>query len=377
MPSGPNTPKLNLLRVQENWQFGDDSFNKFIDDADDKLLGVAHEDSTAHWFTWQPDTVYNVGDVVRIANSKSHQYYQCTKAGTSGSITPTNNVTGSVVNDNDVQWLIKSLSDEEYGAAIKIWLAGNRYIKGDAVIYGTALYRCKVTHDSSTWANDYIRWQEIFASIRAFYPNIYYFAGDTVIRDNLIWYCLTAHMSAASWTPAEKTNWLCLNDGRILDWKPSTTYTAGDIIISDNIMYRCIADHTSDSTSFSNDRVSKWTLFHDPNATIRNWSAGKYYQANQMVMYGGVLYRCNNAHTSTTFNADIANWDIVFANIPIWEAGQAYKIGATVINDNKLYRCKTAHISTTFTADASNWDNIGVEPLTTTQLNAVIDELKA
>ena len=42
MASGTNTPILDLLRIQESWQFGDEAFNKFIDDADAKLVGIAH-----------------------------------------------------------------------------------------------------------------------------------------------------------------------------------------------------------------------------------------------------------------------------------------------------------------------------------------------
>lgn len=77
MPSGVSTPKLDLLRIQETWQFGDAAFNRFIDDADNKLVGVAHLQSPMHWTEWTEKTQYYRDDVVRYPNLKSHQYARC------------------------------------------------------------------------------------------------------------------------------------------------------------------------------------------------------------------------------------------------------------------------------------------------------------
>ena len=111
MPSGTNTPKLDLLRVQATWQFGDVAFNRVIDDMDNKLVGIAHLSSPMHWTEWKAETTYAKGDVVRYPSLKSHQYAVCLSvSGTTDTEAniPTNNITGSIITDGTIQWEISS-----------------------------------------------------------------------------------------------------------------------------------------------------------------------------------------------------------------------------------------------------------------------------
>lgn len=358
--STANTPKLDLLRIQDTWQFGDEAFNRFIDDADDKLVGVAHLDDKAHWSTWKKDTAYVKNDVVRIQNNKSHQYYQCITAGTSGTTEPTNNVTGSVVTDGTVTWMVMSLSEAtSNGGVIQIWLSGNYYHRGDAVIYGTALYRCKVDHTSSDWDTDYDYWQEVFASIRLWKPIIYYFEHDTVIVDNSIYKCIVAHKSGTVFDSTEEANWEMIGGaGSVKDWVTATKYEVGQLVVKDGILYRCNTKHTS--TTFATD-IANWELV---NAQIKNWATGEYYVAGTLVAYNNIIYKCTTTHTSSaTFEADIANWTLYHNIITTWATSKAYFAGQIVIysgteNDFRLYRCNTTHVSDTFANDIAKWDVI-------------------
>lgn len=251
MPTRTNI--LGLLLMQEDWKFGDESFNRFIEDADDKLVGVAHLVSKGHWSTWQEDTVYNVGDVIRISNTKTHQYYQCITSGVSGSVEPTNNVTNSVVTDGTVRWIVKSLTDESSASAIKIWLSGDTYARGDVVLYGTALYRCKTSHTATSWTTNYTYWTEIFSSIRMWRPSIYYFVDDTVIHNKVLWQCITAHTSDTTFSSSEEANWDKVGSSSFVEWEPSTSYTQGDYIIYDGVLYRVDNSFTSGTTFSDND----------------------------------------------------------------------------------------------------------------------------
>ena len=404
---GTNTPKLDLLRIQETWQFGDEAFNNFIDDADNKLVGIAHIDSPKHWESWEKDTVYAKDDVIRITNGKSHQYYQCITGGTSGSTEPTNNVTGSIVTDGTVQWVVKSVSDAgTSGGTISIWLSGAYYNRGDAVLYGTSLYRCKIDHLANDWTTDNIYWQEVYSSIRLWQPNIYYFVDDSVLYDGLIYKCVTAHTSRATFDNTEEVKWemvggagganpwetnklyftgqFVIHDGilyranskhtsgatfdvdlvywdavnaNIVSWTTNAYYPVGSLVQYGNVIYKSNSSHNSGSTDFESDRLN-WDIFHIPSAFIYTWDVNTYYYSGQMVLYNNSLYKCNYSHVSdsTSFSNEENRWDIVYSSILLWSANNHYKSGSVVIYDGNIYRCNTSNSDSAFTP--SKWSRL-------------------
>lgn len=112
------------------------------------------------------------------------------------------------------------------------------------------------------------------------------------------------------------------------------------IVSYNNIVYKCVTAHTS--STFTSD-ISKWILY---NYSILNWAASTFYPLGQIVLYDGVLYKCNVNHTSaSTF--DVTKWDLVYANIRQYANNTIYKVGSNVIYGNKLYRCNTSHTSNT------------------------------
>lgn len=336
-----STPNLDLLRIQETWQFSDEAFNDFIDDADNKLVGVAHLNSPKHWVDWKPETDYAKDDIVRTTNTKSHQYYQCIYAGTSGVEEPTNNVTGSILADGTVTWKVVSLSEADVaGGALQIWLSGGYYTKGDAVIYGTALYRCKVDHTARDWLSDYIYWQEVCASVRMWQPVIYYFVDDVVVVNSLIYKCILAHRSAATFNATEEEKWELIGGaGGAGDWAADKTYQEGHLVIVNDILYRANQKHTS-SSSFRTD-IAKWDIV---NANIKDWEDQVYYPEGTLVNYQGVVYKCITAHTATTdFYTDRVNWILFHNPIVSWQSDNYYEAGQIAIYNDCLYRCNTSH----------------------------------
>lgn len=400
-----NTPKLNLLRIQEDWQFGDEAFNRFIDDADGKLVGISHISSRLHWDLWKKETAYAVNDVVRWENMKSHQYARCVTAGTSSATMPGNNVTGSVVTDGTVEWQICSLTEADaYNGTIKIWLSGQRYYRGDAVRYGTALYRCNVEHVATNWTADNIKWQEMYASIRMWNKTTYYFENDTVIYNNLIYQCITAHVSENTFDSTEEGKWILVADtGGAKEWQTdkvyqkdqlvtyngiiykakdkhtSTTdfatdtahwdivyaslpswgtevyYPAKTVVYYNNKTYKCLTAHTSGNTTLYDDGA-KWQILDN---TIEEWATNTYYYSGQLVLKENVLYKCNTNHKASNFATDIAKWDLVYANIQTWATDTYYKVNSLVIHEGKMYLCITAHTSDVFDDEVANWKMVG------------------
>lgn len=190
------TRKLKLLRINENWQFSDDSFNKFIDDADDMLVGKDHIQDASHWTLWKPNTNYTVGDIVRYKNLKSSQYAYCTVAGQTDTTEPTNNVTGSVITSGTAKFQVLDIvTGTLQDGVISLWLSGTYYKRGDVVQYGDVLYKCTRPHDATTFEADKNNWQEIFASLRKWKKQTFYNVGDTVLNDGVAYECKTAHTS--------------------------------------------------------------------------------------------------------------------------------------------------------------------------------------
>ena len=103
------TDKLNLKLIQKTDKFINDSINASLEDADDKLVGIAHLDEPSHWALWKANTTYALNDIVRISLLKSNQYMQCIVGGTSNTTSPTSIIVGSPITDGTVQWMVREL----------------------------------------------------------------------------------------------------------------------------------------------------------------------------------------------------------------------------------------------------------------------------
>lgn len=396
-----NTPILELKLIQPTDYFADEAFNAVIQDADNKLVGVAHLESPVHWTEWEANTTYAVYDVVRYPALKSHQYAQCIATGNTGTTAPVNNVTGSVITDGTVTWVVKSFSEKgNYSGTIQVWTSDTYYERGDAVRYGNALYRCGLQHTSSNqFSLDSAYWQEISATIRQWLGSIYYYVNDIVVHNNYIYKCIRAHTSEPKFSGVEEPNWVLIgNIGGISEWEENRDYLVNEAVLKDDRLYRCKTRHIStdfyselsnwdciyaniplwipnrhymvgtvveynsklyrcnqehDSTAdFMTDYVTYWNLYHE---TVEPWEEAVYYEENRIVLYLDCLYRCSIAHTSTTV-FEPKKWVLVYANIEPWQDNAVYKEGFIIIKDNILYKCVTTHTSSSnFASDSAYW----------------------
>ena len=163
-------------------------------------------------------------------------------------------------------------------------------------------------------------------------------------------------------------------------WSAATSYLVDDVVQQGGKSYICVINHTSSSafdTDFS-DNPPKWNLVSDGVSWRGNWTATTYYNAGDLVKFGGIVYQCNTPHTSATFVSptwlglenDQSKWD-TFATSFNWTAAWAtntrYKVNDFVTYGGYTYVCKTKHISNAsaasgLEADQSKWDifNAGV-----------------
>lgn len=394
------TVNLGILKILPTDMFADDTFNAVLDDIDLKVVGVAHLISGEHWSVRKPNTAYNVHDVVRWPAMKSHQYAECTVAGTSGSASTLNNyTTGDIIDDGTVIWRIWSLTEPNgvNGGIIKIWLSGYEYKSGDAAYYGKSIYRCIASHTATSFFADNNKWQEVYASIRPFNTSVYYRVGDTVLQDDLIYRCTTDYMSTNfnsdisnwklvgnlvllhEWEDDKKyyTDEIVTHNGQIYrsisdhtsavsmdadssewelvtasisEWKENCWYFSGATVYYNNILYRCINDHIS-TLPFD---FSNWTMLHNPTATIKDWVANSPNYTDQVVRYNNNLYRCIYGNNDSSWN--INKWALLTDSINDWVASEYYVVGQYVNYDGILYKCITANNDSIF--NKANWQKI-------------------
>ena len=202
-----NTSKLNIKLIQPTDRFSDDAFNSVIEDIDNKVVGVSHLTSGAHFEVWAKSTSYQKGDVVRTPFLKSNQYLECLVGGTSGSSCPTDNIQGTRITDNDITWVIKALGVVDT-STVSLWASNWDYVRGNIVMYNNCLYRCKTPHTSSnSFDLDATLWQEVKASIGLWKPLVYYYTDDIVVNDGLIYKNNVAHVADSTFSSTEEDDW--------------------------------------------------------------------------------------------------------------------------------------------------------------------------
>lgn len=361
-----NTSNLNIKLIQPTDRFSDDAFNSVIEDIDNKVVGVSHLTSGAHFEVWTKSTSYQKGDVVRTPFLKSNQYLECLVSGTSGSSCPTDNIQGTRITDNDVTWVIKALGVVDT-STVSIWSSNWDYARGHMVIYNNCLYRCKTPHtSSSSFDLDYSKWLELKTSVRIWSPSVYYYENDTALVDGSLYLCITAHVSESTFNSTEESYWEVIGGaGGISVWQDNKSYNEGQLVSYNNILYKANSKHTS-SSSFSAD-IANWSIV---NAGLNDWATKVYYPVGIVVLANNKIYQCRSAHTSTTFTADIANWQEISGYrivIDDWKAKAGYIVGDLCANDKKIYRCTVKHTS------GAKFDN--VEEANWEELSPTINEI--
>jgi len=193
------------------------------------------------------------------------------------------------------------------------WTNGNAYNRDDVVRYSGSSWVCFRQHIASAFLAD----QEFLAN-----PN------DT------------------DFTPA----WRKMTDGRQFrgDWQTATLYAAGDIVINGGNLWLCIDDYTS-SGNFD-DGLVNWALYAAGDVFKEDWAAGTRYGQGAVVKYNGIVYRCIQGHTAANtangLEQDQDKWQIYFEGVEYrgaWSTGTRYRVNDLVKFGGTVFRCKQGH----------------------------------
>jgi hypothetical protein len=187
--------------------------------------------------------------------------------------------------------------------------------------------------------------------------------GTAYILDDVVSYgassfvCITAHTAAglfstdlnnqdlANAVPAPR--WVKMTDGYAWrdQWTNGQVYDPGDVVVYGGNLYLCIASHLS-SFVFDNDLI-RWTVYSTQIAWRQNWAAATRYGVNDVVRYGGIVYRCIEGHTSASTSSGLEQNQLSWIEYNIgeeyrgeWSIGDRYREGDLVKLGGSVYRCK-------------------------------------
>lgn len=194
-----------------------------------------------------------------------------------------------------------------------------------------------------------------------------FFNRDAVVAYNGKTYvCLVPHTSGDFYADAEFVDpqlgatpyWLLMLDGTIWEneWTPSTPYTLDNLVSYGGSVYKCIVNHTSGLTI----DLSNWEVYIAVNSTWSgDYSSNTFYKVGEVVKYNGIVYKCIIQHTSSPATIiDNTKWQIVNVGIEYkgeWAVSTAYRLNDVVKFNANLWIATVDHVAIIpFTE--STWD---------------------
>jgi len=232
------------------------------------------------------------------------------------------------------------------------WTGSTAYVKDDIVSYGGNAFVAEeaFTSDSNFYTDlDANRWTKIAGGTEwksTWQASTFYKVDDLAKFGGNVYRCNTGHTSQSSLVD-DSAKWDLYAEG--LDykstWTSSTAYKVNDVIKIGGDVYVCSTAHTSTS-NFTTDKLSNWTLLLEGTNWRNNFADATAYEIGDVVKYGGYLYICTLAHTSsTTLNeGNFADFVPGQVNGDTWaDSGRVYKKGEVVRYGGRSYICKTSH----------------------------------
>jgi hypothetical protein len=154
-------------------------------------------------------------------------------------------------------------------------------------------------------------------------------------------------------------------------WTTATTYVVDDVVRVGGSSYICVKNHTS-SGLFETDLIANptyWELVAGGLSWRGDWATSTYYNISDQVKYGGIVYVCNDAHSSAAttasgLEADLGKWDPLAESLywtGAWTTSTRYRANDIVSYGGITYVCNAYHTSASTAAsglevDLGKWD---------------------
>jgi len=236
------------------------------------------------------------------------------------------------------------------------WVTGTTYNRDDVVLYGGRSYVCLVGHTASAIFNTdkdatvpgsnppipAPRWVVMTAGFTfrgEWATSTTYAEGDIVLKDGYLWVCIINVPNSSDWY-VDEANWNIYATGIDFkgNWTSSQDYGKGALVKYNGIVYKCIVSHVSGA--ILEDNEDDWEVFHDGVEYVGQWAPATLFRKNDLVQYGGSIYRCTETHTSLVFAdpdenpvIDLVRFDVEFPGFEFeqeWSSTIQYQTGDVV-----------------------------------------------
>jgi hypothetical protein len=197
-------------------------------------------------------------------------------------------------------------------------------------------------------------------------------------RDEIVQYngksyvCIEPHTASANFyddlnyiDPVEglQIRWTLMMTGQTWkgSWQQNTLYSLDNIVIFGGIVYKCNQDHTSGIVLETDSE--KWDIYSESNNWKDSWLPGVVYGLGDIVNYGGTTYQCIESHVASIsvplgLEDDLEKWEVyAYGNEYRGEYAAAirYKLNDLVNFGSNQYICIIGHTSTS-TFNPNNWE---------------------
>jgi len=249
------------------------------------------------------------------------------------------------------------------------WTNGTLYKRDDVVRYGGSSWICVRQHTASAFLTDqnflanpsdtdftpaWLKMTDGYRFRESWATATGYAAGDIVINGGNLWLCVNDYTSSGQFDDGI-SNWTLYVSGDVFktDWEENTRYAQGDIVRYSGIVYRCVNGHTSadESNGLEQNQID-WEVYYEGVEHRGLWATGQRYRVNDLVKFGGTVFRCKEGHTSgsdSTLNFDQEeHWEIEFPGFQYsaeWNAETVYQVGDIVKHGGWLFYSLTNNYS--------------------------------
>ena len=149
-------------------------------------------------------------------------------------------------------------------------------------------------------------------------------------------------------------------------WVDLTAYKKDEIIQYEGKAYVCLEPHTSAGFySDLGDIVPKWQLMMTGQTWKGPWEQFAFYSLDNIVIFGGIVYKCNTQHLAgAVLDTDIEKWD-VYAESKTWQSEwtsvTSYGVGDIVQYGGSTYECIISHTSADTDLEGLEVDYYGID----------------
>lgn len=153
------------------------------------------------------------------------------------------------------------------------------------------------------------------------------------------------------------------------EWEDQKFFNKDEIVQFEGKAYVCLTPHTSNGFYADlNDVEPKWELMMTGQTWRGPWQPFTAYALDNIVIFGGIVYKANEQHTSASIiDPDIDKWDIYAESktwASEWTSNTTYGVGDIVNYGGSVYECTVSHISAATDLEGLEVDFTDVEDST-------------